>query len=145
VKIVHLASELTGGAGLAALRLHSALMEIGMDSKLFYGSGHSSLDNARQWNPRGVLAARWLDRICDQIVWSARKPNVPLFSRTRRWVRGGISELVSSADIVHLHWVAKWLDLPSLFQAIPTSCPVVLTLHDASFFSGGCHQTAMGS
>lgn len=141
MKIIHLTSELAGGAGLAALRLHSALAEVGVDSELAYGSGHCSLDNARQWNPRGPILARWLDRICDQIVWSARKPHVPLFSRTRRWVRGGISELVASADIVHLHWVAKWLDLPTLFAAIPASKPVVLTLHDASFFAGGCHQT----
>jgi glycosyltransferase involved in cell wall biosynthesis len=55
--------------------------------------------------------------------------------------RGGIAPMLEGADIVHLHWIAKWLDWPSLFDAIPRDVPIVLTLHDSSFFAGGCHQT----
>jgi glycosyltransferase involved in cell wall biosynthesis len=44
-------------------------------------------------------------------------------------------------DVVHLHWIAKWVDWRSFFLSIPKHIPIVLTLHDLSFVSGGCHQS----
>ena len=81
------------------------------------------------------------DRIFDQAVWNARQPDASLFTRTRRFLRSGYEEALKEASIVHLHWIGKWLDWPSLFDAIPREVPIVLTLHDSSFFAGGCHQT----
>lgn len=84
---------------------------------------------------------RYADRLLDQFVWNARMPVANLFTRTRRMARGGIAPMLEGAHIIHLHWIAKWLDWPSLFDAIPREVPIVLTLHDSSFFAGGCHQT----
>jgi glycosyltransferase involved in cell wall biosynthesis len=141
MKVVHLTSELTGGAGLAALRLHTSLKENGVDSELMYGYGFSAVAATRRFLPRGSAGVKYLDRILDQLVWRSRRPGAGLFTRTRRLARAGLREAVAGADVVHLHWVAKWLDLPALFSAIPPSTPVVMTLHDASFIAGGCHQT----
>jgi glycosyltransferase involved in cell wall biosynthesis len=141
MKVVHLTSELTGGAGLAALRLHTMLKENGVDSELVYGYGCSSVAATRRFLPRASAAVKYLDRILDQLVWRSRRPGAGLFTRTRRLARAGLGEALAGADVVHLHWVAKWLDLPTLFSAIPQSARIVMTLHDASFLAGGCHQT----
>jgi len=141
MKVVHLTTELTGGAGLAALRLHTKLEENGVDSELVYGYGYSSVTATRRFLPRTSAVVKYLDRILDQLVWRSLRPGAGLFTRTRRLARSGLRQVLSGADVVHLHWVAKWLDLPALFSAIPPSAQVVMTLHDTSFLAGGCHQT----
>jgi glycosyltransferase involved in cell wall biosynthesis len=42
-------------------------------------------------------------------------------------------------DLVHLHWVALFLDWKSFFDSLPDDFPVVWTLHDMQPLSGGCH------
>ena len=141
MKIFHFASELHGGAGLSGLKLHRCLLREGVESLLVYGSGSTSVSNGYQFSPRGSTLARYADRVFDQIVWNTRAPGASLSTRTRRFLRSGLEEAVKDASVVHLHWIAKWLDWPSLFAAIPREVPIVLTLHDSSFFAGGCHQT----
>jgi glycosyltransferase involved in cell wall biosynthesis len=41
--------------------------------------------------------------------------------------------------VVNLHWVPRWLDLPSFFNSLPPELPVVWTLHDLIPITGGCH------
>lgn len=141
MKVLHLASELSGGAGLASLRLHRALRQDGVDSELLYGFGATGVEGTRRFEPTGSALAGYADRFLDQKVWKGRRPGAGLFSRTRRFVRSGLREALAGADIVQLHWIAKWLDWPSLFATTPFTRPIVLTMHDASFFAGGCHQT----
>jgi glycosyltransferase involved in cell wall biosynthesis len=141
VNVTHFTSELYGGAGLSAMKLHRCLLWQGVESQLVYGSGSTSVSKSLQVTPIGSTLARYADRVFDQTVWNARTPSASLFTRTRRFLRGGLQEATEGASIVHLHWIAKWLDWPSLFEAIPREVPIVLTLHDSSFFAGGCHQT----
>jgi glycosyltransferase involved in cell wall biosynthesis len=141
VKILISASELHGGAGLSAARLHQCLLKSGRNSVLTFGSGSAPLAYSQKFIPSVNVLGRYADRLLDQFVWNARNPFASLFTRTRRMARGGIGPMLEGADIVHLHWIAKWLDWPSLFDAIPRDVPIVLTLHDSSFFAGGCHQT----
>jgi glycosyltransferase involved in cell wall biosynthesis len=41
--------------------------------------------------------------------------------------------------VVNLHWVPRWLDLPSFFNSLPPGIPVIWTLHDLIPITGGCH------
>ena len=141
MKILISASELHGGAGLSAARLHQGLLKAGRNSVLAFGSGSTPLAYSQKFIPSVNVLGRYADRLLDQFVWNARKPFASLLTRTRRMARGGIAPMLEEVDIVHLHWIAKWLDWPSLFDAIPRDVPIVLTLHDSSFFAGGCHQT----
>lgn len=126
---------------MSALQLHRVLRFHGVESHLIYGSGSSSVPKLGKFSPYGSILQRYGDRIFDQAVWNARLPTASLFTRTRRFLQSGYEEALKEASIVHLHWIAKWLDWPSLFEAIPLEVPIVLTLHDSSFFAGGCHQT----
>jgi glycosyltransferase involved in cell wall biosynthesis len=141
IKTLHLTSELYGGAGISALRLHSQLLQAFYSSFIIYGAGDSPLANSKKFTPSGASICRYGDRFLDQKAWSLRKNNSSLFTRTKRFIKNGLPNAVREYDVIHLHWIAKWLDWPSLFDAIPREVPIVLTLHDSSFFAGGCHQT----
>jgi hypothetical protein len=43
MEVSHLASELYGGVGLSALKLHRCLIQHGLDSQPVYGSGSTSV------------------------------------------------------------------------------------------------------
>ena len=47
------------------------------------------------------------------------------------------SNLVKEADIIHLHWVGDFVDLPSLSKKV--NKPIVWTLHDENLFCGIRH------
>jgi glycosyltransferase involved in cell wall biosynthesis len=41
--------------------------------------------------------------------------------------------------VVNLHWVPRWLDLPSFLTSLPPALPVTWTLHGLEPITGGCH------
>jgi glycosyltransferase involved in cell wall biosynthesis len=44
------------------------------------------------------------------------------------------------ADLLHFHWVAEFIDIPSFLERV--DMPIVWTLHDMNPFTGGCHYTS---
>jgi glycosyltransferase involved in cell wall biosynthesis len=136
--IAHFLSQLPGGAGIAAQRLHLALCRAGVSSRMFYGAGEP-VDATFQpvfqnrtffWRNAAALAESWRGRrtIADGFVTSPR------------WVRSTpLSATGMAPAVINLHWVARWLDLPSFFQSLPPEIPVVWTIHDLIPITGGCH------
>lgn len=49
---------------------------------------------------------------------------------------------VVAADIIHVHWVAGFLDAEAIRRLAATGKPVVWTQHDMRAFTGGCHYPA---
>jgi hypothetical protein len=45
---------------------------------------------------------------------------------------------ISEADVINIHKVQHFVDLPALLRRLPPSKPVVITLHDLSPITGGC-------
>lgn len=140
VSVYHFTSELSGGAGVAAQRLHGALSHCNVRSKLFYGAGGSPekecLPAYRNqtffWRNVGALA-----------ISRRHRRNVPGGLLTSPgWIRKTpIQALGDLPGIVNLHWVSRWLDLPSFFNSLPAGLPVVWSLHDLNPATGGCHHT----
>ncbi|HMY73170.1 MAG TPA: hypothetical protein PLQ88_15260, partial [Blastocatellia bacterium] len=139
VSVYHFTSELFGGAGVAARRLHAALSECNVRSRLFYGAGDPPEQDCFPgyrnqtffWRNVGALALSWRHR-----------RNIPggLFT-SPRWIRKTpIQSLGELPEIVNLHWVSRWLDLPSFLRSLPAGLPVVWSLHDMNPFTGGCHH-----
>lgn len=57
---------------------------------------------------------------------------------TRRLLEGPAMGELESVDIVHLHTVADWFDVPRWLTALPRQMKVVVSLHDLWHLSGGC-------
>jgi glycosyltransferase involved in cell wall biosynthesis len=136
-----------GGAAAAALRLHESLRSHGVASRFWYKATKHPIvdrpDDARplNWPTKSGGKVRELFRQ----VWMRRERKRALRGR------GAGQEVFTSprhyhptkytlgADILNLHWVADWLDLPSFFTSLRANLPVVWTLHDMNPFTGGCH------
>jgi glycosyltransferase involved in cell wall biosynthesis len=156
MKVVHISTSDMGGAGIAAKRLHLALLAAGISSSLLtlhsYGErvkGHFLLSE--------TIERSFLLRIRERIRAGFRHRMPWIFFDESKYLKGrppgfekfsfpyGTSELKESqlireADIVHLHWVADgMLDYRSFFRE--TRKKIVWTLHDMNPFTGGCHHS----
>jgi glycosyltransferase involved in cell wall biosynthesis len=45
-------------------------------------------------------------------------------------------------DVINVHSMFRFLDYRAFFASVPRRIPVVRTLHDMNFFTGGCHYDA---
>lgn len=136
----------SGGAGLAAARLVDALSSsIRQMQLLGLANGHTD-HLPKLWtlaygrSPTEIFWRRWRAWQCkqdQQIIDATDESNGGFF--TDRSAHGwALAKAVEQADLIHLHWVNDLLDYEYVLPRIPTSVPVVWTLHDMSAFTGGC-------
>ncbi|MEM4235336.1 MAG: hypothetical protein QXU75_09360, partial [Candidatus Methanomethylicaceae archaeon] len=129
MKILHISTSDSGGAGLACIRLHRGLLSQGVDSKV--------LVLCKERNEEGVYLYKeplrgnslLLEKLLSWVFLIPRRLKIPLSraeyyrKRLARLRRGSdpfftlpFSEyditchpLVKEADVIHLHWVADFL------------------------------------
>ncbi len=154
----HFNTVLSGGAAVAARRLHHGLLQKSVQSRFWYArhKGKPIADptyNTIQWEPH--LAGR-LGNLTDRMLSLLRR--IPLKIELKKALRGRSHDFelftspsvatttrldltTMSNDIIHLHWIAKMIDWQSFFTSIPNDFPIVWTLHDMNPFTGGCHHS----
>ena len=146
MRILHLATDDTiGGAARAAYRQHRALRKYGVDSEMLVRHKHSNDTSVVQYagNPRvGHRAARVLRRAwisykekqsrkdCQKIICGLSDPRADLLR--------SVDRRIAQADVINIHKVEHFVDLPALLRRLPPAKPVVITLHDLSSITGGC-------
>ncbi|TLV00949.1 glycosyltransferase family 4 protein [Dyadobacter luticola] len=143
--VLHLSTfHLEGGAGVAATRLHRALLKAGIESNMMVHTSqfpeknvtplaNTSWKNRKAWGRFVAERLYFLPQEKDKRVRFAFSPAA---------VGADISQhpLVLQADIIHLHWVNfGFLSLASLEKLFSLDKPIVWTLHDMWTFTGGCH------
>lgn len=146
IRILHLATLETGGAGVAAYRLHQGLCQIGESSTMFV-LHKASKDSSVYWihgmqNAGGKsqavslwphLLQQWeetLQRFPD------RSQSLCFFSTPDSNI--ALEQQVKDFDIINMHWVAGLVDIrrmPEMFAGKK----LFWTLHDMNPFTGGCH------
>ena len=142
MRVVHLNyKERAGGAAAATSRLHGGLQRLGVDSRMVVVR-RQSRDDPTVTALTGRLHQAW--RLLGGVSRRSRRllfprPPRPPFNDDRGPFGRRILELLGGADVVHLHWIAKMLDLQPFLAGLPASLPVVWTLHDFNPFTGGCH------
>ncbi len=123
-------------------RLDRALVALGHDSRAYHKSSLSSIDC------KGLAASgtgnpvKLLERLGYSFENRMRRANTrSYFSKLHLSCKTSVRD--SSIDVAHLHWVARWLDLPSFINSLSPHAGVVWTVHDMSPLAGGCF-TAFG-
>ena len=148
MKIVHISTSDSGGAGTACVRLSEGLSKLGVDSKVLVYLRERDGGGVVRYKDdlRASSIGRGLDYLKfgfweginrARIAW--RKANEELFTSPRSLLRPEKESLVKEADIVHLHWTAYFVDYKKFFSE--TRKPFVWTLHDMNPFTGGCHHS----
>jgi len=158
--IDHINTLLSGGAAVAARRLHQGLLQADVGSRLWYSSREALPSEVELATGAGMCAAPWplvdasiaarSNRIFQE---GFRKFHLRLlrnyYRRGRRRRGGGFvggrqsiktpfDHAIFDGDIVHFHWVGKLIDFPSFFASMPQERPLVWSLHDMNPMTGGC-------
>jgi glycosyltransferase involved in cell wall biosynthesis len=147
LRISHLSAyDLTGGAGRSAFRLHTGLRRLGQDSRMLVIEKESTEPSVIQFIPRVDLATRarrglrrrYIERTQGELT--NRKPNTGVFSDDRNQYGSETLREILPSDVVHMHWVARFVDYRLFFRDTPKGQPFVWTLHDMNAITGGCHH-----
>lgn len=145
----------TGGAAKACIRLHLALLESGVDSYILFK--HKTIETPKSSEfkkPQPLIRDRVKKttfRILDKFGLSFKDKNDERLLKVAEFHPKGL-EIISlpfsecdifnsiqylEADLIHLHWVANFLDWESFFRKNKKA--VVWTLHDQNPFLGYEH------
>lgn len=151
LRVIHLATTAADGAGIAARRIHEALLTDGtVDSRLLLRDPGNTGPGAQiigqppvSWNERLVrrLPFTWSASLKQERALNAllaqTGPAPELFSLPHARARPEDHTWITEADVIHLHWVSGFVDYPRFFARLGS--PVVWTLHDQSPYLGGFH------
>lgn len=158
MNIIHITYTDDGGAGLAALRINQSLNAIGVRSKMLVCEKKSDDDTVYKVDPVLISGrcqrknklkkkiTNWLKYkgLClSEEEKDARYLNqIPLekrvtFTSPITDYRVENNQLLQDADIIHLHWVASFINYESFFSSVKK--PIVWTLHDENIAYGGFH------
>ena len=146
VRVLHISTSDNGGAGRCCLRIHKALLECGIDSKVVVKDRFG--DNPQVYsygaiNERIHRIPSKVFRMCGLKI-TDRNKIMALSTKYNAYYTLPVSsidltknEWYDWADIIHLHFVNDYLDYPSFFGK--TKKKIVWTLHDESLFYGVAH------
>ena len=159
MKVLHIATMDHGGAGIAARRIHEALLQQGVESHVLCRFKRSSAPDITaaqpdmglyrpSRNPLVRSAERTLRRRgkCLTEVERYERQMQALDRRYGAAFTMPLSNfdlaqhpLVQQADVIHLHWVENFVDYPTFFAHVKK--PIVWTFHDENIAFGGFHYS----
>lgn len=148
MKVVQVTTKTTDGVGTAVVRLHRSLLRLGIESTLFVAvRGEEPPDpSVRLYRPPQGLSARFVRQLRRAMValghvrYRRTRPAwVDIFSDDRSIYGNQILGQLPPADVVHVHAMIGFLDYRLFLGKVVEQAPVVRTLHDMNFFTGGCH------
>lgn len=145
-------SSLTGGAGIAAMRLHQALLDKSINSHYF--AKHINLtglvNSSRVATNTTLLSSSHRQKLSalsciEKSYTTNNKSRVSdVMFDTSLFNELDISEIpfVRSSDIVHIHWTSLFFG-PKVYKKLANlGVPLVFTMHDEWLYTGGCHYTS---
>ncbi len=133
-------SDVIGGAARAAYRIHHALRQYSIDSRM-----HVNLASAGDWTVQGPVTKieKAINKVTPTLGGLARhllKTNNPIL-HSPAIIPSNWTERLNriDADVVHFHWVNG--EMLSIAGIGSVKKPIVWTLHDMWAFCGAEHYT----
>jgi glycosyltransferase involved in cell wall biosynthesis len=124
MRVLHLNTHASGGSYEYAALLCTALAEQGTESHLVCKD-----------SPPAEAGRLFLDRVIRRsYIYLSTEP----WHGTRRLLLPPGHEEFAEVDIVHLHTVADWFNVPRWLETLPPRIGVVISLHDMWHVTGGC-------
>lgn len=162
MKVLHITYTTSGGAGIAVLRLHKALLEQGIESKVLVGQTNIVSDDIVKATEtmRGRYKVPNIP-VLDKIIRALRrkgkcmtpmeKMEFELAKLDRKYpayfdlplssFELEKHPLVAWADVINIHWISGYVDFPTFFANVKK--PVVWTMHDLNPMYGGFHHVRL--
>lgn len=129
LRILHLSKSSSGGATVYAESLSNGLEQLGFESELLHD------ENLKDESLTGQSIAHFFNRLQGRFYVEAQKKT---FHPTNRFRELDLRSRLTGYDVIHIHEVANWMGLKNLFNDMPKSTPVIMSLHDLWPITGGC-------
>ena len=141
IKVVHISTGHDGGAGIAARRLNATLNKFGVNSIFVSFSNNSYLPSGneiaieRNWAQKiaSAVSARLQSRLSKKFFFSVYSFDALSVRKIRKVVGKGPA-------VLHIHNWFNMINQKKIGQLLKIGFPVVITLHDERFYTGGCHH-----
>lgn len=145
MKVLHInTSDTAGGAAIAAMRLHKAMLETGIDST-FFCLNRTINDDERilTIDKKTKMKVRTFD-IARQMLFRKRYLSNAkgLFSNMKLGYKIGKFVNLDEYDVIYIHWINNgFLSLKGLEEILKTGKKVFWFMHDMFPITGGCHHS----
>ena len=145
MKILHINSHDNGGAAIAAIRLHKAMLKSDIDSKILlrYKTNYTIPFSYQYTPPPKNILSRILNRFNSGKTETRLDLKYKLKRHFSLLNRNDckISHLpiYKEADIIIFHSISNFIALESFLSE--NTKPIIWTLHDMNSFTGGCHYS----
>ena len=140
MKVMHLSyGDLSGGASIAAYRIHEALRKSKIKSLMYVEYRKSKNNNVKVLKNKiakkfFIKLKRFLSRFLIKLLNANCEQKYSLALFNSHWVNF-IND--SNVDLIHLHWIQN--EMLSIKDITKIKKPLVWTLHDMWAFSGAEH------
>jgi glycosyltransferase involved in cell wall biosynthesis len=142
LKILHINTfEKSGGAAIAAFRLHDAMRVSGIDSKYLV---LNKTENDRSDIKTVSRYSRYKNKINGLFESNATKNMQEVggdFSSFKYGIKISKKKEIIEADIIYLHWINSFVNYSELKKILKTGKPVFWFMHDMFAITGGCHHS----
>ena len=138
--------DISGGAAIAAHRLHKGLILQGNNSvmvvrrKISDDASVLETDTISDENKAEEVVFSYIQK---QLI-NLNRTNISdtLFSLPYPGYNISDTLPVRNADVINLHWINNFQSVESIASLLSLRKPVIWTLHDQWAFTGGCHYSA---
>lgn len=132
-------SDIQGGAGRAAYRLHTGLQRIGVDSQMLSFQKTSGDITVHKLSNELAFQQTKLSVWVDKHPLSLYRKRAKNQFWSLNWFPNRVAQQINRFEpqIVHLHWIGNGFVPVQALKKIKS--PIVWTLHDMWAFTGGCH------
>jgi len=138
MKILHIGTSTRGGAGTGMSRLHLALRENNLNSRILCLDGNTDPHVTTCSRRTKSKLARAYSKLFSQNFLSPSNEFAPeVFSSPTSEHNPEDHPWVQESDVIHLHWVYDLVDYSRFFKQVTQ--PIVWTLHDQNPYLGGFH------
>lgn len=141
MRILHISTSLSGGAGIAARRICEAQVNNGLNALILGGKISDRIDK----HDHEILYEKtFMRKSISSFVTGVQQKLVQIDDKlVTPFSVNSINiqdEIFSGIDLVHIHAFYNMLSI-KMIKEISRRFPVVITLHDQRVFTGGCHYS----
>jgi len=135
MRILHIATSVKGGAGIAAKRIAEAQVKVGLDSK-FLTRDQENLKIGDKMSASTKIYSKFVTQ--GQKIFIQKKDS--LMTSFSIDVFGSSNDFFYQFDIIHVHAMYNYISLRRIVE-LSKKIPICITLHDQRLFTGGCHYS----
>jgi glycosyltransferase involved in cell wall biosynthesis len=141
MRVLHLSTTTSGGAGRAAVRSVDALKLLGIDAKLLSrDDAKEQLSEISKYRSIKFSAKSSTTTILQRLLLQNSNELITTLSTDLFQESQEILESIQDFNIIHLHASYNFFNPMTLMDKLG-EIPIVMTLHDERLITGGCHYT----